>query len=167
MSVLADEFTQVFREEHRAIRDLLLELIDAFRAADRPRIESLLREMAAATGPHFRYEEEALYPSLVTIFGAEYVEQLLGDHDRAIGTARRLVELAGRVPLTSSEAEQATSLVRTILPHVSDCDGLSVMVEVLPEAQVRSIFDARSRSLRENLDLFAWADSVRERPRAH
>jgi hypothetical protein len=77
---LADQFTQMFREEHRQVRDTLRDLVQA-----------LLRQAAALTGPHFRYEEEYLYPGLVQIFGEEYIEKLLGDHGVAIGTAKKLV----------------------------------------------------------------------------
>lgn len=164
MTVLADEFTQIFREEHREVRDTLLELIRAFEEHDRPRAASLLERAASITGPHFRYEEAALYPALVGIFGEEYIEHLYGDHDRAIGAAQRLVELAGHDPLGEENVGEATRLVRSILPHVSDCDGLSIMVEVLPPEKVQSIFDARGRALEERLDLLTWAEQMRDRP---
>ncbi len=164
MGALADTFSTTFREEHRQIRDTLLDLIRALEARDRARIGELLERTAALAGPHFRYEEEALYPALVEIFGQDYVEKLLGDHDRAIGGARRLVELAGRDLSGEEEVAEATRIVRGILPHVSDCDGLSIMVEVLPDDTVQSIFAARERSLGEGLDLLTWAEKVRGRP---
>jgi hypothetical protein len=163
----ADQFTQIFREEHRAVRDGLLDLILAFQERDRNRIQSLLGQVAALTGPHFRYEEEALYPGLVEIFGEEYVEKLLGDHDQAIGRAKALVELAGKEQLSNDDVTKATRIIRTILPHVSDCDGLSIMVERLPESKVRSVLEARDRSHQAGLDLLRWASQVRTRPVAH
>ena len=164
MATLADQFSQMFRDEHRQIRDALLDLVDAFAARDTARIRSLLGQIAVLTGPHFRYEEEALYPNLVEIFGADYVEKLLHDHDRAIGIAKQLVNLAAREPLSDLDVATATRYVRTILPHVSDCDGLSIMVERLPEQKVQAIFDARDRAHRAGLDLMQWADQVRRRP---
>jgi len=166
MTVLADEFSRVFREEHRRVRDLLLELIEAFEGRDVLRIRSLLGEIAGLTGPHFRYEEEALYPALVQIFGSPYIDRLYRDHDAAIAAAKRLVELAGSDELDPGEVSEAVQLVRGILPHVTDCDGLSIMVEVLPAESVRSIFAARDRSLGEGLDLLRWAQEVRGRPGA-
>ncbi|MBI2819704.1 MAG: hypothetical protein HYX73_06975, partial [Acidobacteria bacterium] len=88
---------------------------------------------ASLTGPHFRYEEEALYPALVAIFEKKYIEKLLADHDRVIGSAGRLVRLAGKDAWNEGEVDEAVELVRDMLPHVSDCDGLSIMVERLPE----------------------------------
>lgn len=67
--MLSDQFTQIFRDEHRKIRDTLLALIRAFQERDKTRIKSLLNQTATCTGPHFRYGEEALYPALTEIFG--------------------------------------------------------------------------------------------------
>ncbi len=161
--MLADQFTQIFREEHRQVRDLLLSLIPAFKARDRSQIQSLLSQIASLTGPHFRYEEESLYPLLVDFFGEEYVEKLYGDHDRAIASAKRLVELAGKESLSDAEVSEAVRLVRGILPHVSDCDGLSIMVETVPEEKVQTILDTRERALKEGLNLIEWSEKVRTR----
>ncbi len=161
--MLADRFAEVFRQEHRQVRDLLLDLIQAFEDRDLPRVRELLGRVAALTGPHFRYEEEALYPALTSIFGAGYIEELFRAHDRAIAGARRLVELAGKAALTDDEVAEAVGIVRGILPHVSDCDGLSIMVERLPEAQVQAILERRETSLAAGLDLLTWAETVRQR----
>lgn len=161
--MLADRFAEVFRQEHRQVRDLLLDLIQAFEDRDLPQVRELLGRVAALTGPHFRYEEEALYPALTRIFGVGYIEELFRAHDRAIAGARRLVELAGKDQLTDDEVAEAVGIVRGILPHVSDCDGLSIMVERLPEAQVQEILERREASLAAGLDLLTWAETVRRR----
>ncbi len=161
---LADQFTQMFREEHRSVRDVLLDLIQAFQERDRARIQDLLTQTAALAGPHFRYEEEALYPGLVEILGEEYIQKLLRDHDLAIGIAKKLVEMAGKELLTDDDVAMAVRFVRSILPHVSDCDGLSIMVERLPEEKVEAVFASRDHARGENLNLLEWADGVRRRP---
>lgn len=160
----ADQFAQIFRQEHRSVRDALLDLIPAFQARDKERIQALLNRVAVLTGPHFRYEEEALYPALVEIFGEEYVAKLLGDHDRAIGIAQSLVGLAGKEQFTDQDITRATQLIRRVLPHVSDCDGLSIMVERLPTEKVQRILDTRERSNAAGLNLLQWAGQVRGRP---
>ena len=162
--MLADQFSQIFRQEHRIVRDALLDLIQAFVGRDRSRIQDLIGQVAKYTGPHFRYEEESLYPELVQIFGAEYVERVFSDHDRAIATAKQLAALGAKESLTDQEVNQAVAWVRSILPHVSDCDGLSIMVERLEEEKVQAIFDSRERSNAAGLNLLAWAEQVRKRP---
>ncbi len=161
--MLSDDFTRLFREEHRAVRDALLDLVEALRARDFERARALLGRTAALTGPHFRYEEEVLYPSLTPIFGEGYVRKLLTDHDRAIGIAAKLAGQLEAATLTEEQAEEAVRLVRRILPHVSDCDGLSIMVERLPEEQIAGILAARNEARAANLDLLRWANEVRKR----
>lgn len=162
--MLAHQFTQIFRDEHRKVRDTLLDLLEAFQVRDKTRIQSLLNQAAVLTGPHFRYEEESLYPALVEIFGEGYIEKLLGDHDRVIGSARKLLELTGKDTLNDEDVAKAIRLIRGLLPHVSDCDGLSIMVERLANEKVQSVMDTRERASGEGLDLLQWADRVRGRP---
>ena len=159
-----DRFATVFREEHRVVRDLLLDLVDAYESANPERAKKVLAEIARITGPHFRYEEETLYPALVPVFGAEYIEKLLGDHDFAIASARRLVELTDGRALSAAETAEAVRLTRGILPHVSDCEGLTIMVELFPEPAVESVLEARDRAREEGLDILTWARKVRTRP---
>lgn len=123
----------------------------------------MLHEIAVLTGPHFRYEEEALYPGLVRFFGESYVEKLYADHDGAIRGAAELVEIAGKESWSARDVERGQALVRGILPHVSDCDGLSILVERLPDSFIQNIFRVREQSLAAGLDLITWAKGVRQR----
>ncbi len=160
---MSDEFTQMFKEEHRLVRDGLFDLLDAFAERDNAKAGELLGKIAGWTGPHFRYEEETMYPLLVQVFGPEYVDGLIDDHDVAIGAARRLVELAG-AEIGDAEVDESRKLIRQILPHVSDCDGLSIMVERLNATEVAQIFAKREETQAANLDLLTWDDTVRTRP---
>lgn len=160
---MSEAFTRQFRAEHREVRDALFDLSDAFAAHDAAGAGALLGKIAGLTGPHFRYEEETMYPSLVQIFGADYVSALIDDHDGVIAGARRLVELAGG-PIDDAVAVEAKSVVQGMLPHVSDCDGLSIMVERLSDAEVDAIFATRDRALADGLDLLTWDETVRSRP---
>ncbi|GAA1869094.1 hemerythrin domain-containing protein [Actinomadura bangladeshensis] len=163
MPTLVQEFTDVFRTEHRGVRDLLLDLVEAFRLRDTERVRELVRAVDAATGPHFRYEEESMYPQLVAVFGAEYVAKLLTDHDGAIRNVRRLYGLAEHDRLTPRLAEHGIALTRQILPHVSDCDGLSIMVETLPDDTVEAILATRRDARAAGLTLLTWAATARDR----
>jgi len=162
--MLAEKFTSIFREEHRQVRDLLLDLVQAFQARDRARINAGLEALASLTGPHFRYEEESLYPELRAFFNAEYVEKLLGDHDMAIGFAKKLVALAGKAELSDNDVQRAVYVLQSIMPHVSDCDGLSILVETLPQEKIQNMLDTRDRAREQGLNLIEWADHTRERP---
>lgn len=160
----AATFTDIFRTEHREVRDLLFAVIDAFQTRNTEQARTLLGQIAALTGPHFRYEEESLYPNLVDVFGPDYVDKLLGDHDGAVRSARRLAELASLDSLDDAQVDEAVAGARSILPHVSDCDGLSIMVERFPDERVDAILDTRQRALAADVDLLTWASTIRNRP---
>lgn len=68
------EFTEVFRTGCRHVRDLLA-LARAFGDRDPGQARTLIAAVADATGPHFRYQEAAMYT-------------LLADHDDVIRNAR-------------------------------------------------------------------------------
>jgi hypothetical protein len=138
-----------------------MELIAAFRDRTPERARSLLSRIGKLSGPHFRYEEEVMYPGLVQIFGQKYVDTLVREHDDAIRSVERLAELSAKDRWTAAEIEEGVELARGILPHVSDCDGLSLMVERLPENEVDAIFAARDRALAEGFDLMRWAREIR------
>jgi uncharacterized protein (DUF2249 family) len=152
------EFTEVFRAEHRQVRDLL-GLAGAFGDRDAGRARALVAAAAETAGPHFRYEE-AMYPQLTGILGDARVGKLLAGHDGAIRDARELAWLAGHDELTKEQAGTGTELTRQILPHVSDCDGLAIMVQTLPGEAVSRILAAGKAALDAGLDLLAWATAL-------
>ena len=155
------QFGEAFKNEHRAIRDALLNLIQAFRNRDVSNVRHFLNQTAALSGPHFRYEEEAFYPVLIEVLDDEQVQKLLGDHNRAIDAARNLMRLAAQNELTERDAQSGARYARSLLPHVFECDGLSIMAELLPDKTMQGVLEARDRSRRADLDLLRWADTVR------
>src|SRR4030067_2210181 len=103
-----------FREDHRKVRDGLLDIISALKAKDVPRARDILGNLNTLVGPHFRYEEEALYPALKVFLG-EYVDQLISEHDGVINTAMACLELLGKDKLTDQEGEDAAKAGRALL----------------------------------------------------
>lgn len=50
------------KTDHEQVRDYLLDLIDASARRDAKKALELLLTLDKLTGPHFRFEEESLYP---------------------------------------------------------------------------------------------------------
>jgi len=146
--MLADQFTEVFRGEHRQMHDMLLGLMDAIEANDIESVRQGIAEMAAHAGPHFHYEEQVLYPAIAEIFGDDYVERLGAEHDAALEAVQELADLAEAEEITPQQAGYGLDLIRRLLPYVSDRDGLAVIVGVLPEETVQEIVRAREKSKR-------------------
>ncbi len=97
------------------------------------------------------------------LFGERYVGSLVAAHDGAIARAWTLAALAAKERLTGEDAVRAVEAIREILPHVSDCDGLTIMVELLPDPSIESILATRDAAREEALDLLTWAAEVRPR----
>jgi hypothetical protein len=153
-----EKFIDDFRNEHREARDILVGMMEAFRARDASRFGQLMTQMNADLGVHMRYEEEAMYAALEDYFGPGYVERMLQDHDRMLGAAGRLGELAAHDPITDDDAEEAVRLLQDRLPHVTDCDGLGIVIETLSQEKQRAILQARDRAAAERLTVMEWAE---------
>jgi len=150
------EFTEGFRNEHRAGRDAFLGIGEALRARDTARIGELMGRANELIGPHMQYEELVMYPELSVLFGREYVERMLSDHDRAFTVAATLMEIASKPEITDADVEVGNAAIQHLLPHVTDCDGLVLAIEVLPDDAQQRIFDARHQAFAGGITMMEW-----------
>jgi hypothetical protein len=153
-----ERFVEGFRNEHRAARDAFLGIAQALRDRDPSRIGPLMDQANTVIGPHMQYEEQEMYPALAALFGEEYIDRMLEDHDRAFGVAGRLMELASHDPISDEDVEEGERLIRNMLPHVTDCDGLVLAIEVLPDDRQRAIFSSRDRALGDPVTMMEWGE---------
>jgi hypothetical protein len=158
-----ENFFIEFRQEHREIRDLLFDMITSFIEHDINKSEELLKQLDVLAGPHFRYEEEALYPALIKFYGEPYINKLLTDHDLVIARAKRLNLLIHKERIEKDEFTDSINTVRSILPHVSDCEGLSIMVEKLEDSVINKICASMKNARKTKTPLIEWAETIRER----
>lgn len=149
-----------FREDHRKVRDGLLDLIDALQSKDAVKARKILGKINVLVGPHFRYEEETLYPALRVLLG-EHVDQLLKEHDGVIATARSCADLLKKDSLTDGEAKQAATAARTLLIHVSNCDGLSILSERLSKKELDNLSEKFAAARKTGVPLLDWAETIR------
>ncbi|MBU6391827.1 MAG: hemerythrin domain-containing protein [Planctomycetes bacterium] len=149
-----------FREDHRKVRDGLLELMEALQSKDIATARKILGKINVVVGPHFRYEEETLYPALRVLLG-EYVDQLLKEHDGVIATARSCAELLKKDSLTDGEAKQAATAARSLLIHVSNCDGLSILSERLSKKEIDNLSEKLAAARKAGVPLLDWAETIR------
>lgn len=151
-----------FREDHRKVRDGLLQMIEALKAKDIPKAGDILSNLNTLLGPHFMYEEEALYPALKAFLG-EYVDQLISEHDGVIKTAKDCLELLGKGKLTDQEGEEAAKAARGLLVHVSNCDGLAILSERLKEEELQNLGEKLSSMREKRVTLLDWAEKIRKK----
>lgn len=154
----------VLKDDHKQVRDDLLDLIDSLKARDAVKSLEILIKLDKLTGPHFRFEEESLYPTLERFFGKEYFEYLLGVHDRIIRTAKELAALLGKGEITEDEAKMLPDLVRSqVLSHPIECEGLTLFAEKLTKDEIDKIAVNLEASQKADLPLLEWAETVRTR----
>ncbi len=159
---MKDFFTE-FRNDHRQIRDLIMNLIRAFIQKDLLKAEKLLFILNEIAGPHFQFEEEVLYPELIPVYGPKYINKLYIDHDLVIARVIKLKELISRSKLNPDEFDQGISLLERLFPHLTDCEGLSIMVETLNRKTIERITKNMEDTRKKNNNLLLWANNERDR----
>lgn len=152
---------QEFRNDHRWVRDNLIALSQALKNKEFNRAREILGEIDRFVGPHFRYEEEAMYPTLKQYLG-EYIDQLISEHDGAIATAKTCAQLLSKDALTDAEAEEAAKAARSLLIHVSNCDGLAIISERLNQEELNQLSAHLERCREAGVPLLEWADTIRK-----
>jgi hemerythrin-like domain-containing protein len=158
------EVIENFTEEHREVRDTLMDLVEAVKRDDVETAREKLAEIDELSGPHFRYEEETLYPALVEYFGEEQVIDLVEEHDEAIETARELDKLLQDETVPEDEKDSIVETVSPLLVHVSDCEGLTIYMEEMSDETLDKVAESRERALEENAPLTEYAGEIRRSP---
>ncbi len=151
-----------FRDDHRKVRDGILEIISALQTKDVTKARKILGSLNIMVGPHFRYEEESLYPALKVFLG-EYVDQLISEHDGVINTAKTCAELLAKDKLSDEEAEKAADAARALLVHVSNCDGLAILSERLKSKELAELGDKLDAARKSGVPLLDWAAKIRKK----
>ncbi|MFQ5354134.1 MAG: hemerythrin domain-containing protein [Thermodesulfobacteriota bacterium] len=149
-----------FREDHRKVRDDVLELTDALKNKNVTKAREVLGRLDSLTGPHFRYEEEELYPAMKDFLG-EYVDQLIKEHTDIVNTAKACAGLLCKDELTDQEADEGQKAAKALLIHVSNCDGLAILSERLTPEQLDDLGDKFWDYRQKDVSLLEWADKIR------
>ncbi len=143
---------------------MLLKLISEIEKGELEKARGTLAELDRLVGPHFRFEEEALYPLLKQFLGEAYYESLLQAHDRVIRTAKELAQSLSREALDPEERSKLIEAIRSkVLPHVVECEGLILFAEKLSREDLEKLAEAIERARRENIPLLEWAERIRQR----
>lgn len=159
MAVKLDPIAE-FREDHRKVRDGILEITEALKKKDVKKAREILGRINVLVGPHFRYEEENLYPSLRKFLG-EYVDQLLTEHNGVIATAKACADLLSKDSLTDKEVDDATKAAMVLLVHVSNCDGLAILSERFTPKELEELGSKLSEARKKGVTLLDWAAKIR------
>lgn len=155
-------FIKEFREDHRKVRDSLIEIGNALEKPDVAKARQILGKLDTLVGPHFRFEEEDLYPTLRQFLG-EYVDQLLIEHDDVIKKAKTLADLLSRDRISKKEGLETKKAARSLLVHVSNCDGLALLSERLSDEELGKLSQKFLATREARVPLLKWAEKIRKK----
>jgi len=151
-------------DDHKIVRDTLLEMVDTIKKKDVTKAFELLINLDKIGGPHFRAEEETMYPELKQFFGDQYYEKLLTEHDTVINAAKKIAETLGKGSLTNEDSQQLVKIIQNeIMPHPITCSGLEILLERLSASELETISKNLEASRKADIPLLEWADSIRAR----
>ncbi len=154
---------QEFHADHQKVVGALFELRQAISRRDILRVRAILCATEEVAGPHFKFEELYLYPSLERFLGEVYAKRLVNEHDGIFRSVRRIAQLAQQESWSDADYESALANLELIYEHPIACDGLSLWMERLSIAEQQDLFD-RMQEVRKQGTLLS--EYYRERQNA-
>lgn len=145
-----------FHSDHAKVVQALLDLRSAIKSCDSRKLGTTLSEADKLVGPHFKFEELHLYPSLKPFIGEIGIMRLLAEHDGVFRGVAALVDLASKETWGASEAEAAAANLELIWEHPITCDGLSLYIERLPAAVQSTLVGQMEKLRREGITLLEY-----------
>jgi hypothetical protein len=151
---------QEFHSDHQKVVDALVELRQAIGARNLPRVREILEAAEGLLGPHFKFEELYLYPTLERFLGEASVKRLLVEHDGIFRSVGRIAQLAQKDSWSEADTESSSANLELIYEHPIACDGLSLWMERLPAEEQNDLLAKMQEVRRQGTRL---SDYRRER----
>lgn len=155
---------QEIEQDHRNMRDGLLEMIGAFDRQDIAAARDIFGKINVLAGPHFRYEEEALYPKLRFFFGSN-VDRLIREHDDIVAAAKAFVDLLKKERLTTDEEQRVLAVLRDTMFHISNCSGLAIFAERLSKKEIEELGLQLAAARKAGLPFLEWMNTRESKSR--
>jgi RND superfamily putative drug exporter len=144
-----ERLSHVSHAEHRQLLDLLVEIELASESRRPERVVALAEQLRRLAEPHFRYEQQALFPQLVDPLGAEYVKGLYTAQEGVFQALGRIERLAGSGASPASAAAEMRRLVRSARSSLITCDAAAEVLERGPAESADRVLAARELALAE------------------
>jgi hemerythrin len=158
-----EEFLAQLKKEHDSILDILLKMSRSLMLEEVNHFRELLKKFNEEAGPHFRFDEEAVYPSLVDAYYPGYLAKLYTDHDLTIARYNELKKISSKPELNQEDFYNAMRHVRMMSQYISNCEILPISCIPLSEQQIKRIKAIYKKSRLESVNLNSWAISERNR----
>jgi hemerythrin superfamily protein len=149
------DYIQEFRNDHEWVIDTLSSLKQAVTESDFGKAREIVESLDKNVGPHFLFEEEALYPALRTFLG-EYIDELLGEHEGALEVVSGLKELLAGESLSDENRRKVERFISAFYVHASNCDGLALLAKRLSDAQQKELSEKLQWARQTGKPLTVW-----------
>ncbi|MEW6202085.1 MAG: hemerythrin domain-containing protein [bacterium] len=150
------DYIKEFRNDHVWVVDNLLKLKGAVAGGSLGEAREIVDALDKGVGPHFLFEEEALYPALRTFLG-EYIDELLGEHDGALTVVNGLKDLLSRDTLSNEQRKTVDKYISAFFVHASNCDGLALLAQRLSDEQQKEMARKFQEARATGKPLTVWA----------
>lgn len=142
LNELEHEFVVDHTQTTRALNDLK----SALETDDLRLIKATAKDLDQIAGPHIAFEELWLYPMVAKSRGADFAEQLLGEHGQV---HQALTEILSPDTVSISDDQRSTwqNEVQTGLDHVVTCGTLLSHLSELKDSEQQQML-ARLKDLR-------------------
>jgi hypothetical protein len=137
---------QEFVKDHKEMTRALVAVLTALENQDDSLAIQLADQLDVLAGPHIRFEESILYPTVAKSAGKELHQRLLAEHQQPLAAIRFLLKCRDDASLSAAERQQMIEQFRTGLVHVESCGRLLSHLTSLDE-------QTQSRYLQELRDL--------------
>jgi hypothetical protein len=144
---------QEFLDDHRVLIAGIKGIIEAVEGGDSAKAVALASELDQQAGAHMAFEEEVFYPRLAEVYGDEFVEQMISEHEAGQRAVRTLLARNHDRPLTTRQREHLLEDLDVALKHVMSCGTmLSELSSGADEQDARAL--DRLRRLRDAGELW-------------
>lgn len=106
-----------FHSDHQKVVSTLTELRETISNRDIARVRMLLAATENLAGPHFKFEELYLYPTLERFLGEAYIERLVNEHDGIFRSVRHVAQLAQKDLWSDPEHQSTMTNLDLIYEH--------------------------------------------------
>ena len=145
-----------FHGDHQKVVGALFDLRMAIATRDITRIREILGAAETLVGPHFKFEELYLYPSLERFLGEASVKRLLTEHDGVFRSVARIAQLAQKERWSDTDAQSAQANLELVYEHPIACDGLSLWIERLSAEEQQELLDKLQEMRKQGTKLFEY-----------
>ncbi|MFQ5874305.1 MAG: hemerythrin domain-containing protein [Dehalococcoidia bacterium] len=153
---------QQIQDDHRQARDGIFDLLQACQERNPRRAREIVDLIDMVAGPHWRWEEEALYPAVGQL-SEELRLSLLKEHDEVIEAVQKVTDILKQKNIPPQDWEEIRNKILAMLYHIATCDGLVIMIEKLSDNDLVNIRQAIFVAQRDEVRLLEWAQTLRKK----